>query len=99
MILIEDKTFSEQNYFYICNPKKGYRGRVARQWSATPSTAVRIHRYLKKIAPFFTAVGLYIFCSNQIFMKKFFVLFLIFFSVYSTELISQCSYNLLNLKI
>ena len=31
-------------------------------------------------------------------MKRFFVLILIFFSVYSTELISQCSYNLLNLQ-
>ena len=31
-------------------------------------------------------------------MKRFFVLFLIFFSVYNTELISQCSYNLLNLN-
>ena len=30
-------------------------------------------------------------------MKRVFILFLLFFSVYSTELISQCSYNLLNL--
>ena len=31
-------------------------------------------------------------------MKRFFVFFILFFSVYNTELISQCSYNLLNLN-
>tara|TARA_B000000532_G_scaffold243928_1_gene241525 strand:+ start:1132 stop:1296 length:165 start_codon:yes stop_codon:yes gene_type:complete len=51
MILIEDKTISEQNYFYICNPKIGYRGRAARQWSATPSTAVRIRSIPQHLNP------------------------------------------------
>ena len=63
MILIEDKTISEQNYFYICNPKIGYRGRVARQWSATPSTAVRIRSIPQEIVVVIITGFFYIFAG------------------------------------